>query len=346
LKTTQDLPPIQPRPPIPPKLYQRLYNYLDRILPAASTPGRATFGRSPSSKSASDPPSVARKLPSRVTPTKERALAPFRTATTPGSKPNTPSNLRFVDTLGKSKGADVSFPPWVRPMLRFLCTELDNPRLTPLMMAGIDAIVLPHGRRSEDEWVNSNLGWVLGALYMYIWKRVYMPDGIDETLYVATRRDVVEALARARTAVVFKGSTEEGVWAGWHATAAKDVDGALKWIRQHGWLEGDWAAGIDDFVAMMGREGLAEEVENGNGKGKGKGRGAGKVGGGVGDEDGDEADDSIRVRRPDTMFQDRYDFLSERKLRAYSEWKSDILERIAALEREPDEVGDAMETDP
>ena len=38
------------------------------------------------------------------------------------------------------------------------------------------------------------------------------------------------------------------------------------------------------------------------------------------------------MRRADTMFQDRYDFLSERKKKEYTLWKAGVLRRIKNLE--------------
>jgi origin recognition complex subunit 6 len=49
-------------------------------------------------------------------------------------------------------------------------------------------------------------------------------------------------------------------------------------------------------------------------------------------DEGEDATGVVQISRPDTMFQDRYDYLSERKRKAYAEWKEGVLKRIKELE--------------
>lgn len=184
----------------------------------------------------------------------------------------------------------------------------------------MDAIVVPHGRRTKDPWVMKNLASLLGSLYLYVWASVSMPGGIDEARYIRARKTIVETLRKAREAIRVKGVEEEDAWEGWQEIGAADIDNAALKVNRHGWLEGDWAAGIEDLVQRQ--EGIEIDGEDGDGNGT----------------DNIQTD---RIKRADTMFQDRYDFLSEHKRKEYASWKEGILNRIKELENGTD----AMEID-
>jgi origin recognition complex subunit 6 len=49
-------------------------------------------------------------------------------------------------------------------------------------------------------------------------------------------------------------------------------------------------------------------------------------------EGGDAGEEVVQIRRADTMFQERYNYLGERKRKAYAEWKGGLLKRIKELE--------------
>ena len=77
-----------------------------------------------------------------------------------------------------------------------------------------------------------------------------------------------------------------------------------------------WAAGIEDLVAVEERKAAEGEAATAVAPGQ-------------------------QVKRADTMFQERFDYLSEKKRKEYAAWKAGILGRIKELERD----GDAMEID-
>jgi origin recognition complex subunit 6 len=187
-------------------------------------------------------------------------------------------------------------------------------------MAGMEAIVVPHGRRTSDEWVNGNLTSLLGALYVYVWRSITSTEGIDESQYVKAGKEVVRTLCAARESLIIKGAAEEKAWDGWQDVGVKDLDAAALWINRHGWLESDWAKGIGDVVHSARGHGPDE------------------------DEDDDEMTGDVRliqIKRADTKFQDQFN-LSETKRAEYNSWKRGILKRITELERD---VGGEMETD-
>jgi len=172
--------------------------------------------------------------------------------------------------------------------------------------------------------VMGNLAALLGSLYLYVWGSVSMPEGVDEARYIRARKGIVETLNKARGTIRIKGVEEDEAWEGWQEVGATDIDNAALKVNRHGWLEGDWATGIEDLVQR-------HEANEPRGEGEGEGE----------DEDGAENIQTDRIKRADTMFQDRYDFLSERRRIEYASWKEGILERIKGLERGTD----AMEVD-
>lgn len=358
LKIALDLPPIEPRPPIPPRIYKRLYSHLDNILPAAaavSTPTRGTPGRTtglgsgrvrtPSSKLREQQQEqqqrqllgtspLASKTKSRLAPSKEQSLAQFRspgtatattTKTAADTTTTTPSKKRPISTISTTTTTTKSnpLPRWMRPTLRYLCTHLGPAQLGPVVAAGMETVVGAAG----DGWVGGNLVAVLGALYLYVWRGVAMAGReVERERYARFRREVARVLARAREEVDLGGrggggeegeGEEEKGWEGWHEVGAKDFDAAALRMHRHGFFDLDWVSGIED-LAERERRGREEE-----GVGEGEGE----------EEEEDENTEPVRIRRADTMFQERFDYLSERKRKAYAEWKESIMKRIKQLER-------------
>jgi len=326
LKTTLDLPPIEPRPPIPPRIYKRLYTHLDHILPAgSSTPGRI---RTPSAKlraaaGTGTPLGISPLVnKTRLTPGKEKSLAQFRGSApgTPSKSGRTPSSSRVAGT--GAAGTD-PFPPWIRPTLRFLCAELQTPRLGPVVVSGLESIALPHGRRSDDEWVWENLVPLMAALYLYVWNALTSRGNTAPVELAKMRKDVVRTMQRGREEVVIKGKGgEEVLWEAWKEPRVKDLDTAAAKIHRNGWLQMGWAGAIDDLLTVdRERESDGEEE--------------------VGDENGLDM-----IWRKDSMLQERFDYLSEWRRKEYASWKANMLKRIKSLERGPSQKGrdeDAMD---
>jgi origin recognition complex subunit 6 len=198
-----------------------------------------------------------------------------------------------------------------------LCKELDKQKIGPTVIAGMETIVAPHGRRTNDQWVLANMAALLGSIFLYVWVSVTMPDGVDESRYAQARKEVVETLMRARDSVSIKNLEEDEAWEGWRDFSAGGIDTAALKVNQSGWLESDWAKGIEDLIYRDGLE-VSEGLKH------------------------DNADETAtQVRRADTMFQERYNFLSERRRKEYATWKEEILRRI----KESGEQPDAMEVD-
>ncbi|KAK1508394.1 origin recognition complex subunit 6 [Colletotrichum tamarilloi] len=321
LKISLDLPPIEPRPPITPRIYKRLYSHLDNILPNTAlnrTPGKNGTPRNRQRHGVDSPV----RTPHRPTPTKDRSLAQFRTggnSVANGSVPNTPT---------KSTGK-VAYPSdksglhfWIQPTIRLMCRETNQKHLAPTMLAGMEYVVVPGGLRTRDAWVRENLAALCGAVYFFVAQQVRKlatGEDVDRENYVPARKQVLELLAKAREEVDARGLDEDEVWEGWAPVKSKDFDAAVKEVSERGWLDADWYRSLGDVIEA------GHVIADSHGRG-GDNAGAYKA----------------PVRGADTMFLERYDFLSEKKRRDYRIWKESILRRIDLMEKEN---GDAMEVD-
>ncbi|ROW04316.1 hypothetical protein VSDG_01179 [Cytospora chrysosperma] len=327
LKISLNLPPIEPRPPIPPRIYKRLYTVLDKVLPNSSTPGRPRAGGLGTPRS---------RVLSRGTPTKETSLAAFRT---PG-KAGTPSRLNLQGTARKQ---DSVLPQWLRPTVRYLCTSLGGSGerdLAPTIIAGLESIIAPYRRRTEDEWINSHLASLVGAIYWYVAMSASLAPGEEMTAktsksrYASTRKDVLGLLATAQHEVKIPAAsrrkdqvTEEeeiAFWKGWQDTIRpSDIDEAVTEVANRGWLNSDWYRSID-YLRAQG-EGEDDEPQDGV------------------EDDITTTATLVQIRKADTMLQDKFDYLSERRRAEYRQWKAGIQLKIEVLER--GQADEAMHVD-
>ncbi|VUC35161.1 unnamed protein product [Clonostachys rosea] len=294
LKVTLDLPPIQARPPIPPRIYNRLYTHLDNIIPApSSTPRR---GRP---RKGADLASETRPTPSRATPTKEQSLAKFRTPAKGDA--GTPSK----STGAANPGA---LPVWVKPVIKFICSETGQLAIAPTIVAAIDAIIAPGGRRARDEWVNQNIAPILGAIYFYVTiKLVALSTGQPMTKepFSAQRREILKLLSRAREETTVNAPSGQDPWAEWEDTKPREFNSAVNQMEEQGWLDSDWFKGLDELVGAKRWDVVAAPAE-----------------------DEDDMAKPIQIRRADTMFQEKYDYLSEERKADYNAWRHKMLQKI------------------
>ncbi|KAI0968000.1 origin recognition complex, subunit 6 [Xylaria arbuscula] len=319
LKITLDLPPIQVRPPIPPRLYKRLYTHLDNVLPSTSS-----RTRTPSSKAKeSNLFGSAQRTPTRPTPGKDASLAKFRspatrrgdgTPTKSASKPPPP-----VPAKRKAGGVSSTIPAWIRPTIQLLCRELDQELIGRTVLAGMQTIIAPHGRRRKDEWVNEHLTALLAAVYCLVAGQLYVIQNgrdLDNKKYSKIRKSILAVLEHAQEKVAVNGMDEDELWIGWADVTTKDVDKAMAEIIKRGWQKDEWFAGFEEMVrrAEPGDDDRGDDDE-----------------GGMEDEDA-RISERLHVQRADTMFQSRWD-MTDQKRREYNAWKDGILRRIEEIER-------------
>ncbi|KAI0406397.1 hypothetical protein F4802DRAFT_113762 [Xylaria palmicola] len=320
LKISLDLPPIQVRPPIPPRLYKRLYAHLENVLASASPakPGRI---RTPSSKAReAGLLGSAQRVPSRATPSKDSSLAKFRSpAAAKGDVTPTKSASRPLPLPAKRKagGLTSTVPAWIRPTIQLLCKELDHDLIGRTVLAGMQTIVAPHGRPTKDPWVNDHLTALLAAVYCLVAGQLYVlthAKELDNKEYSKIRKSILVILGQAQEKVTVQGMDEDELWIGWSDITTKDVDKAMAEIIKRGWQEDEWFDGFENMIkrSELKTKSPGDVVE-------------------AGDEDS-RISEKLHVQRADTMFQIRWD-MTDQKRGEYLEWKDGIMQRIAEIER-------------
>lgn len=198
--------------------------------------------------------------------------------------------------------------PWIAPSIRFICSESDNKRIAPTVLAGAEIIACPGGRKTDDTWVNEHPTEMLVAIVHAVFIQLTMltsADTEEEELYTPMRKTVMELLNRARSEAVFIGMEEEGAWDGWSKLRVKDFDEATAYAKAAGWFDSDWFRNIADVVKSGNNGDDVVDAEDADVAAAGPGR------------------------RADTMFQERYDYLSEARKIDYRLWKTTQLDRIS-----------------
>ncbi|RDA83544.1 hypothetical protein CP532_4478 [Ophiocordyceps camponoti-leonardi (nom. inval.)] len=286
LKTTLDLPPIEPRPPIPPRLYKRLYTHLDNILPASALRGnRAT-------------PNLRRK-PGPSTPA--------RPSTGEAAVFGTPSTKAVTETPTRSSrrrraGEDDELAPgelypWMVPVVRFLCAEAGIVKFAPTVLAGIAFVQRQHG---TDGVGGTGL---VAALFFHVFTRLRALSHAEEAVdREACTKEVIANLGRARNEVQHTKSGEGDFWRGWKTTQLEELDSIL--AQHEEWLDGDWYTSINDVAGRVRTNAGGLHLD-----------GHGEGGGG-------------HAFRADTMFQEKHDFLSQRRRTEYKLWKEKMLAKM------------------
>ena len=265
-------------------------------------------------------------MPSRGTPRKDLSLAAFRTP----AKARTPTKSSSQNTTRK---LDPSVPPWLRPTVRHLCSTLDEsdgPDLAPTVIYGLESIIAPHRPRTVDEWANGHLTALLAAIYWYVAQEAKLAPSEDMTedasrlslnamqkpilgALKSARQEVNPPAARGRKGV---GATEEEeavFWEGWHeGLKAADISEAVEVVADRKWLDSDWFRSID-LIRNTRQD-------------------AKYVGPSASQDDLISSAAAVQIRKADTMLQDRFDYLSERRRAEYRHWKAGILRQLEALE--------------
>ncbi|KAB8294004.1 hypothetical protein EYC80_009467 [Monilinia laxa] len=346
LKTTLNLPQIEPRPPVPPRVYKKLYAYIEDSL-ANATPrkrarveGNGSGNATPSRKSSlaqrpqkrtpgrnDTPIKTILPLPQRSTPSKSKSLASFRT----------PKN-----GLQHEKRDDAKIPRWVGVVGRELCRKLDLKEATPHVLAGVESLIF-------REWEKERKGgetmgrWpvMMITVCLFVWGQ--LRGGVSSRDFLGNRLRALGILREARRNKEMERKVGDGGWDGWdlpendeaqdaedgeeeETDNGKDVNEWMAEITSKGCLEMDWYQNI-----------VAESSPNDEDENEDE------------DEEREEASDDgerARVREHEmryglgTMRQKKVDYLSEDKRAAYRVWEKNMLARIARELREAVENGD------
>lgn len=175
----------------------------------------------------------------------------------------------------------------------------------------METILLPSSRAKVDEWASQNMLALFAAIYFFVTMRVVaMASGeaMNRDSYVPQRQAILALLDRAREELTVTANNGNDAWAGWASLMPKDFDNAVEQVNEREWLQDDWFKGIDDIVQSSGN-GDHDMLD-------------------VGDTD---ATSNPQIIRADTMLQDKYDLLSEKRQAEYGVWKENIISRINDL---------------
>ncbi|KAH8601458.1 origin recognition complex, subunit 6 [Bisporella sp. PMI_857] len=233
LKTTLNLPKIEPRPPCPPKVYNRLYEYFDKTL--LSGGGRKRRQRS-------DVQADDRVLPQRHTPTKEKSLEAFRTNRT--SK----GGLKY----GSNKKDD-RLPRWVGPAIRSICKEMDTTKAIPHVYAGVESVwLLPCPRDDrKDKAMEGKLPALVAAVWTHVVAQLKAVPIASATGMVQRKQllDILNGL-KDDGPTMQKIRNDEG-WEAWETVALSHYK---SWVAEiaKAWLDFDWFQNIPEGAGVSG----------------------------------------------------------------------------------------------
>ncbi|KKY27467.1 hypothetical protein UCRPC4_g01062 [Phaeomoniella chlamydospora] len=338
LKAKLRLPPLQSRPPCPPRVYKKLCTYLEQTLPAKLPVKRPAAAVVENDDSNSTVPSSSTNTPKKARIAKSTTTTPSKNRTATPTKP-TPTKSPHKKVLFAGKLADrethTSFesgeaPPHIMPFIRRLCSAFSTPPLAPHVYTGA-CIVLPLASLKQPtsiddkpRFIRESTALTIALFFMVLAKM--QVGSIDAETH----------LQRTQKAIALADLVQDG------NLDSLDVDNWLTRIASEGWAMGmEWWANIPEDV--IGEDELLSSTT------------ANIPGNHIQDPDEDfetlglsatdkkgkkkkfildDEEDPEGVLLPGlgTMMQDRVDWLSEERRMEYLDWKDDILARIRQIE--------------
>ncbi|KAL1647497.1 hypothetical protein SLS61_007321 [Didymella pomorum] len=300
LKKRLNLPSITSRPPCPPRVYKKLYNYLASALPDSSTP------REPQ------------------TPRKDRTSAPVSARATPKTPLSGKKTPRTAQKIDSSAGVP---PEWTMRAIRMLAKNLSYPLAIPHVYTGIESI-LPLMARMAAAAADTpskrsrRAGHDLRPPMAVVSDAKTVVLVIVVFLYVLTRmenQDITpEAYEERKSKAI---NTVLGLPAAKDTTAEQlspEIEDLLNVADHEGWMKMEWFLNITPVGIVDGMEGI-EMAANGTVRST-AGPFSGLKGG---------SSDYIGLG---TMVQDATDYLGERQRQDYKAWKAKIMARLDEIE--------------
>jgi origin recognition complex subunit 6 len=300
LKKRLNLPSIASRPPCPPRVYKKLYDYLASALPDSSTP------REPQ------------------TPRKDRTSAPASTRTTPKTPLSGRKTPRTAQKIDSSAGEP---PEWVMPGIRMLVKKFAYPLATPHVYTGIES-TLPLMARMSAAAAETPSKRSKRASNVSNAPLAAMPEtktfalAVVIFLYVLTRmenRDITPEEYEERKGKAMRTMLE--LPAAKNVTyeeLSSEIEDLMHVAIHEGWLQMEWFLNISHVESTDEMEGI-EMASNGTTQ-PAAGRALGLKSG---------SSDYIGLG---TMLQDTTDYLSERQRQDYKAWKAKIMARLEEIE--------------
>ncbi|KAH6713791.1 origin recognition complex, subunit 6 [Leptodontidium sp. MPI-SDFR-AT-0119] len=306
LKTSLNLPPIEPRPPIPPRVYGKLYAYFDRTLISSAARQRAKRDGVRAGGKAVNANSEGRALPQRLTPSKGKSFEGFQSQRTA---------KRGLLVKGREE-RDGRVPRWLGPVVRLLCGEMGTRGAVPHVLAGVESILcLPCPHPKGDKGMQGKLPALVAAVWFLVVVRMRGVDG--QGVETMARKDRVREVlggAGGDEGVLERVGSGEEAWMGWEEVVfERDVNSWRKEIVGKGWKELDWFTNIGDGVGVEGEGGEDADADPDADVEMG--------------ENGEVIESAGRRARPGTMIQEQY-CVTREKREAFIEWKEMMLAHI------------------
>lgn len=216
LKQSLGLPKIQPRPPCPPRVYQKLYKFLDSTL----LTGTKRHTRVPVTKKAA--------LTPKSSPSKPKTLA----KATP-TKHVTPRNR-----ASRGLSAPIEVPEWIMPVIRQLCQGLDAPAAPHHIFAGVSSILtLPESTESKSTRNSIDAAKNILALIMVAFFTVYTRLTATETPVDIFMNQKKKGFTILNDFIEEEAVEEEMI-------TDDDFDKLILAFRDSGWTQLDWFENI------------------------------------------------------------------------------------------------------
>ena len=212
LRKPLSLPKIQPRPPCPPRAYQKLYRYLDTALPTAVKRSE----RAPK-------PKIAQTTPTKISSTR----------TTPArAKAKPPESLTHIKTIPRASRTRAELPEWTMPVIRRFCSALKAPTSVPHVFAGVSSILtlqpsIPSASLKEDK-----IPALIVAVFLFVETRLLGRDLNKDDL----TREKAHALQILKSVDLFKDSRE--------IVGIGDINDWVEEIEEKNWTSLDWFSNV------------------------------------------------------------------------------------------------------
>jgi origin recognition complex subunit 6 len=311
LKISLNLPKPVPRPPCAPRVYKKLYTYLENALPAKQprrSPGNASEAFSPAKP---------------ATPSKAKAR-PTQSATLVKDPPQ-PSKKQAI---GNGTDKNQVSPKETMPAIRHLCKALKYPTLVPHIFAGLESTyrhAFPSAASTEQSGPPSTPRKGRRATEV-VTAEIPTEENMKLLLVAVfvTSMVKVKSVTLVSTAFVLDNGKKAIGVLGIEPEHMSQVEDLIVKVSNLGSTDMEWFENLPvmptspDEGENDGKDTAAdEEPEVGQKRSRGLGEERGGLQAGLG-----------------TMMQDRIDWLSEEKRLDYEDWRAEIMERLDVTDTE------------
>ena len=314
------LPSTHGRPPLPPKVYAKLLDLLEKGLQVNKSAKATASGAKDTAGSGTSP------AKGMSTPTKrgvgDGKLGSRSAVSTPARTPS--KKVAFAGKLSARQipraGDTEEAPEWVMPFIRRLSATFATPMLPPHVYTGTCVVLKlsdlwPKSESTQEDGFRNTVTAMTIAIYFMVWTKMQLGK-ITPEVY----------LSRCEKALKIAMDTDSD-------DLNKDaVDSWIKKMNDQGWCRGqDWWDSVPEDVMEDVEDGdvadgIVEEDDLVGSKRKRRRL--------VADEQAEDNQEGVLLPGLGTMMQEAVDFLSEDRTLDYLEWKEGIFERIKQMEKE------------